>query len=117
VGRRVDDAIERDVVRALGPAARAGVVPDQGFMADPGPPPVSTSPGEWVISEPRCIAILVRLYGWRVTEAGVLRRVRPVARLAAIPRLKDHLPPEELALVESDRSIADLAAAAAADVA
>ena len=63
------------------------------------------------------MAILVRQYGWKVMEADVMRRVRPVTRLAAIPRAKDLLPQEELELLDPGRSIADLAAEAVAAVA
>jgi hypothetical protein len=86
-------------------------------MTNPGPAPVTSDPGEWVISEARCMAILVRQYGWMVMTPDVMQRVRYVTRSGSIPRLKDNLPLEEHALLESDRSIADLAAAAAAEVA
>lgn len=42
------------------------------------PPPLSRSPGDWVISEAVCISQLVKFYGWKVTEPGQLRRVRKV---------------------------------------
>lgn len=42
------------------------------------PPPLSRSPGDWVISEGVCINQLVKFYGWKVTEPGQLRRVRKV---------------------------------------
>lgn len=43
------------------------------------PPPLSSSPGEWVVSEAVLIGRLVKLYGWRVIEPGLLRRCRKVA--------------------------------------
>ena len=42
------------------------------------PPPLSRSPGDWIISEAVCINQLVKYYGWKVIEAGQLRRVRKV---------------------------------------
>ena len=76
------------------------------------PAPDSRCPGDWVISEAVAIRMLVRFYGWRVIEPGLIRRTRTVVALPAIPRLKYAATEEELQLIESSGSIADLAAAA-----
>jgi hypothetical protein len=43
------------------------------------PPPLSCSPYEVVVAEPVLIGQLVKLYGWRVIEPGLIRRCRKVA--------------------------------------
>lgn len=43
------------------------------------PPPLSHSPYEVVVAEPVLIGQLVKLYGWRVIEPGLIRRCRKVA--------------------------------------
>ena len=44
------------------------------------PPPLSRSPGDWVISEAVCLSQLVRFYGWQVLEPGLIRRARKVGK-------------------------------------
>ena len=57
---------------------------------------------------------LVKWYGWRVTEPGHLVRCRNVTALPVPPRLEHVASEEEVELMESDLTIKQLGAMAAA---